>query len=345
MTSVLMTGDINLLNVEDPATPLRQVADTLNRAEVVFANLECMLGTPQQVHSIENEGFFADPTVGVEVLRRGNVSAVGIANNVNYGSAAILGSIATLDQHGIAHSGAGVNIDAARQPVIIEKGGRRFGFLQRTSIYWPTNQAADATAAGVAVLPGHTAYEAPMYRYQAWIPPVNRPGIPPIVITWADTDYLASFTDDLKLLRPQVDVLVASCHWGLYHEVLTYMEQIAQAAIDAGADVVMGHGPHQPLPVGFHKGKPIFYGLGSFSFHTGHLGTKHGDWVGILGRIDIDEDPTVTSMRFVRHNDMNETFISPPTDEQKTFEVLRAGSKKHGAELWIDGEAIYGRPA
>src|ERR671929_61116 len=69
---------------------------------------------------------------------------------------------------------------------------------------------------------------------------------------------------------------------------LQYMTDIAHAAIDAGADLVIGHGPHSSLPVEVYKGKPIFYGLGSFSFHTGHGGRKHGDWVGMLGRIEVD---------------------------------------------------------
>ena len=123
-----------------------------------------------------------------------------------------MGSIARLDEHKIPHTGAGGNMAAARKPVIVERGGRRYGFLQRTSIYWPTNHAADETAPGVAALPGHKAYEAPMFHYHAGNPPVNRPGIPPIVMTWADATYLSSFTDNIKSLRPQVDVLIASCH-------------------------------------------------------------------------------------------------------------------------------------
>ncbi len=38
--------------------------------------------------------------------------------------------------------------------------------------------------------------------------------------------------------------------------------------------------------VGFYHGKPIFYGLGSFPFHTGHLGVAHGNWVGLLAKIE-----------------------------------------------------------
>src|SRR5205814_3057683 len=103
---------------------------------------------------------------------------------------------------------------------------------------------------------------------------MNRPGIPPIVVTWADRDYLADFCDDVRTLRQRADLVVASCHWGLGEEVLDYMTEIAHAAIEAGADIVVGHGPHYSLPVEIYRGKPIFYGLGSFSFHTGHGGRR-----------------------------------------------------------------------
>jgi poly-gamma-glutamate synthesis protein (capsule biosynthesis protein) len=43
-------------------------------------------------------------------------------------------------------------------------------------------------------------------------------------------------------------------HWGLHKEVLAYMPEIAHAAIDAGADLVIGHGPHHALPVEVYRG-------------------------------------------------------------------------------------------
>ena len=98
--------------------------------------------------------------------------------------------------------------------------GARIGFLQRTSVYWPTNHEAGDHAAGVAVIRGHTAYHVPMFKTRVEVPPPNRPGIPPVVITWADAAYLAEFQKDIAALRPQVDILVASCHWGLKEDVL-----------------------------------------------------------------------------------------------------------------------------
>jgi poly-gamma-glutamate synthesis protein (capsule biosynthesis protein) len=186
--------------------------------------------------------------------------------------------------------------------------GVRYGFLQRSSVYWPTNHEARKDAAGIAVIRGHTAYHVPMFKTRVDVPPPNRPGIPPDIITWADAAYLGWFREDISALRPRVDVLVASCHWGLGKDVLQYMTDIAHAAIDAGADIVVGHGPHYSLPIEVYRGKPIFYGLGNFSFHTGHGGRKHGDWVGTAGPGGRGPGGDRAGHVPVRaHNDRNET--------------------------------------
>src|SRR5262249_59210874 len=130
------------------------------------------------------------------------------------------------------------------------------------------------------VIRGHRAYTVRMHKAGPEIPPPNRPGVPPEIVTWADAGYLRAFTDDIVALTSHADIVVASCHWGLGQEVLDYMTQIAHAAIDAGAHVVMGHGPHYSLPVEVYKGRPIFYGLGSFAFHTGDRDPQRCDWLG-----------------------------------------------------------------
>ena len=224
---MILTGDVNLMNVTDPKAPFALVSDELRRADVVFSNLECCLVDTPAGHSASNEGFFADPTVGGEALKLAGIHAVGIANNVHYGDSNIRMSIARLDQLGIQHAGAGADLAAARVPIILERKGVRFGFLQRSSVYWPTNHEARKDAAGIAVIRGHTAYHVPMFKTRVGVPPPNRPGIPPDIITWADAAYLGWFKEDISALRPRVDVLVASCHWGLGKDVLQYMTEIA----------------------------------------------------------------------------------------------------------------------
>jgi len=199
--NMIMTGDVNLMNVADPGVPFAKVADEFRRADVVFANLECCLYAAPAGHSVSNEGFFADPKAG-KALTLGGIQVVGIANNVHYGEAAIVSSIARLDELGVPHAGAGANLAAARAPVVVERAGIRYGFLQRSSVYWPTDHEAQADAAGIAVIRGHTAYHVPVFRSRPGVPPPNRPGVAPQIITWADADYLRRFRDDIAALRP-----------------------------------------------------------------------------------------------------------------------------------------------
>jgi poly-gamma-glutamate synthesis protein (capsule biosynthesis protein) len=343
--TMILTGDVNLMKVADPEVPFRRVGEELRKADVVFGNLECCLTIPA-AHSHGNEGFFADPAVGGAALRLGGIQAVGVANNVHYGDDNIMASIARLDEFGIPHTGAGKDLASARAPVILERGGMRFGFLQRSSVYWPTNHEAHTDAPGIAVIRGHTAYQVPAFKTRPEIPPPNRPGVPPEIVTWADAAYLRAFTDDVAALRPRVDVLVASFHWGLKKDVLEYMTEIAHAAIDAGADIVMGHGPHFSLPVGMHKGKAIFYGLGNLSFHTGHGGRQHGDWLGMLARADVGRNGIEgVGFRFVRHTEDNETFWSDPDKEAHDLADLAKRSVEYGAKLVRNGHELRVEPA
>jgi poly-gamma-glutamate capsule biosynthesis protein CapA/YwtB (metallophosphatase superfamily) len=339
---LIFTGDVNLMNVDDPEVPFRRVRETLEAADVVFSNLECCLYEPDAGHSVDNEGFYVSADTGGRALITGGVRAVGLANNVNYGADAIASSIAALDAIGIAHTGAGANLAAARAPALITHAGTRIGVLQRTSVYWPTHHEARATAPGVAVIRGHTAYQVPMHKLRPEIPPLNRPGLPPVILTWADPAYLEAFAADLAGLRTHADVVVASLHWGLWGEVLQYMVEIAHRAIDAGADIVIGHGPHCTLPVEIYRGKPILYGLGSFTFHTGHGGRTHGDWLGMMATMAVQSHglaPDV-SLRLVRHNDANETVLRVPEQEADAVRDLTVRSAALGTRLTARGDCL-----
>jgi poly-gamma-glutamate synthesis protein (capsule biosynthesis protein) len=104
---------------------------------------------------------------------------------------------------------------------------------------------------------------------------------------------------------------------------------------------VIGHGPHYSLAVEVHRGKPIFYGLGSFSFHTGHGGRAHGNWVGMMVRADIERNK-IQSVRFqfVRHNAENETVLCPLGDERAEFDDIVERSSEYGTRLVPMGDEV-----
>ena len=60
-------------------------------------------------HAVEHQVFFANPRVSDEAVLSVAIEAAGLANNVNYSEAAIMASIAGLDEVGVAHTDAGAN--------------------------------------------------------------------------------------------------------------------------------------------------------------------------------------------------------------------------------------------
>jgi poly-gamma-glutamate capsule biosynthesis protein CapA/YwtB (metallophosphatase superfamily) len=345
--TLILTGDINLMGVTNPKVPFAKVATAMNKADVVFSNLECCFydsleNQPSQKEFkaavsglLQREGFHAS-AVTAEALKIAGVSAIGNANNVNYGDEVITNSNAIMDRWEIPHTGAGKNLKQAKTPAIVESKNVRFGMVQRTCVYWPNNHEAGLHNPGVAAIKVHTAYR-PQIDHRA----ANRPGVQPEIITWTDPEYLADFSRQIKALKKKCHIAVASIHWGNDDQVYNYQTELAHAAIDAGADVVMGHGPHIPLAIATYKNKPIYYGMGSFSFNIGHRGHKHPDWVGLMGKVKIDSrNVTGASFQFVRHNNKNETILKSLKSEKAEFDNMRAKSQRLGTILKARGDEI-----
>src|SRR5262249_39354419 len=175
---LMLTGDVNVMQVSGAAVPFARIVDTLRRADVLFGNLECCFHEPPGGHSLEHEGFHAPPAAA-RALAIAGYRAGGAANNVNYGADAIRASPQPLPKVGIPRTGAGVDRRSARGRAIVAHEGLRFGFLQRTWVYGATGHEATDDAPGVAVLTGRTAYEPMLQARRAGLPPANRPGLPP----------------------------------------------------------------------------------------------------------------------------------------------------------------------
>ena len=342
-SSMILVGDVNLMGVEDPDVPFRRVKDTLAKADVVFCNLECCLYEPPVPRTMMPdelsgyEGFYAPPESG-RALLAGGFHCVGNANNQNYGPEQILASNATLDKLGIPHVGTGPNRTAARAPAVVTRNGTRFGFLQRTSQYWPNNHEALEARGGVAVIKAYTAYQ-PVYYKDGTLPP-NRPGTPPKILTWCDPGYLQQFRDDVSALKAKSDLVVSSHHMGHRGDILDFQVEIAHAAIDSGADVVMAHAEHYPLSIEIYKGKPIYYGLGSFCFIKSNKRYLKG-WVGMMARVTF-EDRRVSRMAFslVRQNDNTEVVIRPIAEESQALAEIQKPSKRFGTRFEVAGDEV-----
>jgi len=88
--------------------------------------------------------------------------------------------------------------------------------------------------------------------------------------------YLADDEDlarDVAAAAKEADIVVAYFHWGRekQSDVTPEQRRQARAAIDAGADLVVGSHVHVMQPTEVYRGKLVAYGLGNFVF----MGMNH----------------------------------------------------------------------
>ncbi len=82
--------------------------------------------------------------------------------------------------------------------------------------------------------------------------------------------------------KRQADYVLVSIHSHEFDgETITepagFIRDFCHACIDAGADAVLGHGPHELRGIEIYKGKVIFYSLGNFIFETETVSLQPAD--------------------------------------------------------------------
>ncbi|MDA2939141.1 CapA family protein [Acidobacteria bacterium AH-259-A15] len=337
--TLLLMGDTNIQDRENPGDAYKHVLPTLKAADVRFANLEGpFAGTskdPLNADIPHKKGWTHSTPQMVEGLIAAGIDGVGVANNVTYPWQALLRSLAVLDSAKIGYTGGGRNLEQAHHPLIIQRKGVKFGFVQYTATFWPDDHAAEPEKPGVATVKVYTYYEPPRQV-------LDKPGQPPIIITIPDKKALQLMVEDIQKLRKEADIVVASYHWGVSGDprVVDYQRTLARAAINAGADIVMGHGPHVLQPVEVWKGKPIFFSLANFTFDWRKM-SKSRD--GLLVRAVVKEGKLalVSCVPLRRDADNNPVLLDPNQGSgQDMFQELLQLGGEAGAKLTIQGKEI-----
>src|SRR4029077_12803240 len=123
-------------------------------------------------------------------------------------------------------------------------------------------QEAGPNKTGITPMRAHTYYMRAGDPHEE-----SQPGTPPTILTVPHEEDLHALQEDIKKAKQQADAVVMSIHWGLHHipkAIATYQPKVAHAAIDAGADLILGHHPHCLKAVEVYKGKVCFYSIGNF---------------------------------------------------------------------------------
>jgi poly-gamma-glutamate synthesis protein (capsule biosynthesis protein) len=252
---VYAMGDI-IMNRPDYQHRWDVLLPILNQADIRYGNCE---------QTLSDRGAARDPSClpwrmspeFVPAYKYAGFDAVSVNGNhaMEWGPEALLHTMELLKDNGVMPFGAGHDIDEARAAVVVQKKDTKVAFLGYNSILsW--GDEADVNWPGVAPMRVNTFYEAIEH---------NQPAGPARVRSFADREDLENMKKDIARAKQQAGIVAVTFHWGIHYSRATmaeYQFEVAHAAIDAGADVVLGSHPHVLKAMEVYMGKAIFYSLG-----------------------------------------------------------------------------------
>ncbi|RJO58932.1 CapA family protein [Candidatus Parcubacteria bacterium] len=212
----------------DGAWVMQNLAPEFKAANFAFVNLESPFAPGAALgYSLI---FRADPK-HVSALTSAGIDAVSLANNhaKNQGRLGLQTSLSLLTQKGIGVAGAGLTLKSGYKPAQVQ--------VKKTK---------------VSVL---------AYTYNEHLPLKNSTPTVAGMLTYV-------MQAEVKKAKAKGGLVIVSMHAGNEYtlRITNQQRNFARAAVDAGADLVIGHHPHWVQPIEIYKTKPIFYSLGNLVF-------------------------------------------------------------------------------
>ncbi len=230
-----------------------QVMDVLMSADLRVATLECALGPGEtDGYSFDEEkmarpdwrNIIWAPDKCIKRLKELHIDVVTIANNhiFDLGEKGLKNTIRLLDENGIKHCGAGINLEEASKPAVVEIKGRTIAFLGYMVYFtgWRAPHPASEKSSGINIF------------------------------------ELDSAVSEVSRLKRQYDYLFLLPHWGDEYSYWPVPVDInySKKLIKAGANGIMGSHTHQVQPTVLFAKAPVCFSLGNFVFPDFFLGTN-----------------------------------------------------------------------
>jgi len=218
------------------------VKEILSSTDISVCNLETPLSSvPETISSPKPYVHWSDPFKTPEYLVKYNIKFVSLGNNhvFDRGVSGYNETTVSLEKFGIKYFGAGSNSTVGAAPLIINKNNVKFvifgGFEYRAGYDTSYDFYADSVNAGVNTLDTIT-LNAQIFKYRKEFPSAK---------------------------------IIIYPHWGSnYREVKLRQISFAHSWINAGADLIIGHGAHTVQEIEMYNGKWIIYNIGNFIFNS-----------------------------------------------------------------------------
>ncbi len=231
---VMLSRQVNsrMAKYEDYTWPFIKIANFLGSADLSIINLESPFVLANDYFVPTGSFMFKADPKALEGLILAGIDLVSLANNhtLNQGRKGLNENFEILKEKGIKYIGAGRNELEAYQAEIFEINNKKFAFLAYA--YPSDNSVAKEDSAGIATM---------------------------------DIDRMVK---DVSQLKEEGNIVIVNMHAGIEYTIEPNWQQeyFAHAAIEAGAEAVIGHHSHWPQIIEFYQDKPIIYSLGNLVF-------------------------------------------------------------------------------
>ncbi len=218
-----------------------RTASMLAAADVTFANFEMALprGDLERIAPDVSPDLVGVADALAPFLTAG-IDVVALATNhiMDWGADGLSDTLAQFREQGVTTVGAGMNLDEAVRPAVLERGGLTIGFAAFTP-------------------------------EQRWTAGPDTPGAAPLTFELVKRALAAMAGADVRII---------SLHWGLEMSGYPTPEdrELARRIAEAGADLIVGHHPHVIQGVERFGRTPVVYSMGNFIFDINAGRVEHG---------------------------------------------------------------------
>ena len=269
---IVFCGDL-VLDEPNPEYWLSGIAPALQSADLAVGHLE----VPHTQSTLELNGDVPAPGADpghLAALPDAGIRVLTLAGNhmSDCGERGIIDTREGVNRLGLACCGAGINLEEARRPAVLSISEKLVSVLSYNCV-GPENGWATETKAGVAFIRIDNADGGPI--------------TPSATLDQVSWESVKSMQQDIVTAKHNSDIVIVALHKGIVHTpalLASYEQPVSYAAVDAGADVVIGHHAHIIRGIEFYRGKPIFHGLGNGCVVTKALSPDQehparADWV------------------------------------------------------------------
>jgi len=300
--TIALTGDSIITERLSPykEPEFLDLINIIRNNSAAFTNLEMLLHNYEGYPNALSGGAWmrADPIMAKELAWAG-FKMVARANNHtgDYSPESMRTTSKYLDEAGIVWAGVGENLQQAREAHYLETSDGRVALISCASTFTVHSAAGKQRSdmpgrPGLSPLRFDTRYVVDQPIIDSLRKTLTTLGLPAgqgnsqvrfmgnLFVSGSEAKVeqtpnaqdLADIVKSIKDARMLSDYVVVTIH---AHEggkdrtlPAPFLPTFAHAAIDAGADVFVGHGPHVLRGIEIYKGKPILYSLGDFIFEN-----------------------------------------------------------------------------